>query len=65
MKQMYNIKMTTVANRLEVLEVLKKNLSEHAKIVEEAREGYFKEAEAALLKRLGKGAEDAEALRSR
>ena len=52
MRQMYNIKMTTMANRLEVLEVLKKNLGEHSKIVEEAREGYFKEAEAALLKRL-------------
>lgn len=52
MRQMFNIKMTTVASRKDVLEVLEKNLAEHAKIVEEAREGYFKEAEAALLKRL-------------
>lgn len=52
MRQMFNIKMTTVASRTDVLEVLKKNLAEHTKIVEEAREGYFKEAEAALLRRL-------------
>ena len=52
MNRMYNISMTITADRLKVLEVLRANLEQHKKIVEEARVGYFEAAQKMLRNKL-------------
>jgi hypothetical protein len=47
-----NIKMTMNFSRTELLEKLKANLANHAKIVEEARAGYIEKAKKAVADRL-------------
>ena len=54
MHRVHGISMSIVANRLEVLDKLKKNRDAHRKIVEEAREGYFIESEKVLKAELRK-----------
>lgn len=47
-----NISMKTIVKRDQLLETLKINAAKHAKIVQEARDGYVKKAQEALVKRL-------------
>lgn len=49
-----NVKMTTVVDRLELLETLKANLAKHSEIVAEARVGYIEKAKEELKERLEK-----------
>lgn len=48
-----NIKMRTRVNREKLLQTLEENKSRHAQIVQEAREGYLRKAQDALIKRIG------------
>jgi hypothetical protein len=50
--RMNNIQMTTTVVRKDLLAKLKENLSRHAQIVKEAREGYVQQARKALEARL-------------
>ncbi len=50
--RMSNIKMTTRVERLKLLETLRRNMSKHSEIVQEARDGYIKKARIALESRL-------------
>jgi len=52
MMRMNNIKMTTKVPRQKLLETLRSNLSRHASIVQEARNGYITKARVALERRL-------------
>ena len=52
MMRMNTIQIRPNVKRVDLIETLKKNLAEHADIVQEAREGYVKKAKIALEKRL-------------
>ncbi len=47
-----NIRMTTTVEKTKLLETLRSNLARHRQIVQEARDGYVKQAREALEKRL-------------
>lgn len=52
MMRSHNINMTTTVSKDKLLETLKTNLENHARIVQEAREGYVRRARRALEDRL-------------
>ena len=54
MMRRLSIQVTTTVDRQELLSILEKNLAEHTKIVEEAKQGYLVKAKGALQKALEK-----------